>query len=250
MPDQPSKQQEKKKASGSSYTGHRRRVRQRFIMNGFDGMLKYEVLEAMLMLALPRRDVKPLAKKLLDEYKTVLAVISLPQHELERFPGMGENSASSLRMFFESMRYCLKEQSCERQLLATREDLHNFVRMKLGVHRHECCMAVFLNSRNYLLKYEMIAEGTVDSVVNHSRNMAEIAFQCNASKILLVHNHPSGVCMPTQEDIDATESCYNSLKGVGLELIDHLIVTPTECFSFADNSLVFRNENGDNIYVH
>ena len=226
-----------KKPNGNEHAGHRSRVRQRFLLNGFDGMLKYEVLEAILMQVLPRRDVKPLAKKLLDKYKTVLAVISLPQDELAAFPGLGENSAAALRMFFECMQYCLKEQSSERNLLETPEQLRNFVRMKLGVHRHECYMAVFLNSRNYLIDYMVIAEGTVDNVLNYSRNVAELAVKLCACKLLLVHNHPSGVCTPTQEDIDATGACYRALESLGIELADHLIVTPTECFSFVDNGL-------------
>ena len=240
-------QQSKKKNNSSEYSGHRSRVRQRFIMNCFGGMLKYEVLEAMLMLALPRKYVKPLAKKLLDRYKTVLAVISQPQEELERFPGLGVNSAVALRMFFECMSFCLREQVSESNLLETPEELRNFVRMKLGVHCHECCMAVFLNSRNYLINYMMIAEGAVDNVLNYSRNMAELAIRFGASKILLVHNHPSGVCTPTQEDIEATAACCRAFESLGIEFADHLIVTPTECFSFVDNGLVLRNKRrGEN----
>ena len=239
--------QKKRSAAKNDNSGHRSRVRQRFIMNGFEGMLDYEVLEAMLMLALPRKDVKPLAKRLLAEYKTITGVISQPQSELEKFPGLGTSSAAALRMFFEGMKFCLKEKLCESNLLETPEQLYNFMRMKLGVHRHECSMAVFLNSRNYLVGYEMLAEGTVDNVVNYSRNMVELAVHYNASKMMLVHNHPSGVCAPTQEDIDATAASYNTLKSIGITLVDHLIVTPFECFSFLDNGLIFRKQSiGEN----
>ncbi|MBO5924138.1 MAG: DNA repair protein RadC [Lentisphaeria bacterium] len=232
-----------------SHTGHRSRVRQKFLLNGFAGMLKYEVLEAVLMMVLPRKDVKPLAKRLLDEYKTISAVISLPQDELEKIPGLGTNSAASLRMFFECMRYCLAEQCCDRVLLPTSEELRNFVRMKLGVRHHECYMAVFLNSRNYLISYHVVAEGTVDNVLNYSRNVVEMALRKGACKMLLVHNHPSGVCAPSNDDIAATGECYWTLAAMGIELIDHLIVTPTECFSFQDNGLdlncSFKGQNNE-----
>lgn len=223
--------------------GHRSRVRQRFINNGFAGMLDYEVLEAMLMMALPRKDVKPLAKRLLAEYnKMVLNVISAPQEELERFPGLGKNSAAALRMFFECMQYCLNEQLKKSNLLDSPELLRNFVRMKLGVHRHECYMAVLLNSRNYLITYKIVAEGTVDMVLNYPRNIAELAVDNRACKILLVHNHPSGVCQPSPEDIEATKACCDALATVGVELADHLIVTPTECFSFLDSGFDLKRK--------
>ena len=185
----------------------------------------------------------------LDEYKTISAVISLPQDELEKIPGLGTNSAASLRMFFECMRYCLAEQCCDRVLLPTSEELRNFVRMKLGVRHHECYMAVFLNSRNYLISYHVVAEGTVDNVLNYSRNVVEMALRKGACKMLLVHNHPSGVCAPSNDDIAATGECYWTLAAMGIELIDHLIVTPTECFSFQDNGLdlncSFKGQNNE-----
>ena len=231
-----------KKTNGSENAGHRSRVRQRFLMNGFAGMLKYEVLEAMLMMVLPRRDVKPLAKKLLAEYGTVLNVISQPQIELEKFPGLGESSAAQLRIFFESMRYCLAEQCEKRSLLETPEKLRDFVRMKLGVHRHECCMIVLLTSRDYLIDYRIVAEGTVDKVLNYFRNIVELAVTRGACKLLLVHNHPSGVCEPSLEDIKATELCSQLLETMGIELLDHLIVTPSECFSFVENGMVLNGK--------
>ena len=236
-----------RKSDGSETAGHRSRVRQRFLQNGFAGMLKYEVLEAMLMMVLPRKDVKPLAKRLLAQYGTVRNVISRSQMELEKFPGLGEKSAASLRIFFETMRYCLTEQCQERRLLATTEDLRDFVRMKLGVHRHECCMIVLLNSRNYLIDYRVIAEGTVDNVLSYSRNIIEHVLALDASKMLLVHNHPSGVCTPSLDDVDATAICCQVLATIGVELLDHLIVTPSECFSFVDNGMVLNGQLQGNI---
>ena len=220
-----------------THAGHRSRVRQKFLKNGFAGMLKYEVLETMLMMVLPRKDVKPLAKQLLDKHKNILTVISLPQNVLEKVPGLGVNSAASLRLFFESMKYCLSEQCYDRQLLPDNEALRDFVRMKLGVRRHECYMVVFLNSRNYLIDYEIVAEGTVDNVWNYSRNIVAAALDKGACKLLLVHNHPSGVCAPSNEDLEATGECYRALASMKIELLDHFIVTPTECFSFLDNGL-------------
>ena len=222
--------------------GHRSRVRQRFINNGFAGMFDYEVLEAMLMMALPRKDVKPLAKRLLAKYKIVLNVISAPQDELEQFPGLGKSSAASLRMFFECMQYCLQEKLKNSNLLKTPEQMRNFVRMKLGVHRNECYMIVLLNSRNYLIDYSIVAEGTVDMVLNYPRNLATMALNMGACKILLVHNHPSGVCEPSQEDIEATKACCDALATVGVEVADHLIVTPTECFSFLDSGFKLKRQ--------
>ncbi len=242
MPDSSEKKRITAHKQESDHAGHRSRVRQRFLYNGSAGMLGYEMLEAMLMMVLPRRDVKPLAKKLLAKYKTVLNVISQPQKELENFPGLGVNSAISLRIFFESMLFCLKEQCLNRTLLASDQDLRNFVRMKLGVRRHECYMVVMLNSRNYLVDYHVIAEGTVDNVLNYSRNIIELIVNTETCKVLLVHNHPSGICSPSHDDIRATAACNNALGSIGIELIDHLIVTQSECFSFVDNGLLLNRK--------
>ena len=222
----------------SQYSGHRSRVRERFYLNGFGGMLDYEVMEALLINLLPRRDVKPLAKKLLDEFGTVSEVLAQPVRVLEEFPGLGKTSAIGLKIYSEIGTYCLQERCFrESNLLETPEQMYNFVRMKMGLLKHESYMIFFMNCHNRLIDYHYIAEGTVNYVYTYIRNIIELAVDCGAGKAVLVHNHPSGVCVPSNEDLHATCKLYAALKNVDVELIDHLIVTHDECFSFVQHGI-------------
>ena len=220
-----------------SYVGHRERIRMRFQRNGFAGMMDYEVLEALLTLAIPRRDVKQLSKQLLAKYRTVSEVLSQPIETLAKFPGLGKTSAINLKMFLECTQYCLQEKCLKTNLLDDSGKLREFVRMKLGVKFHESYMAIFLNSHNYLIDYKIIAEGTIDRVHTYARNILEIALHIGASKVVLVHNHPSGICLPSDDDLTSTYSCYNAMQPSGVILADHLIVSRSECFSFKDHQI-------------
>ena len=221
----------------ASYAGHRKRIRMRFHRNGFSGMSKHEVLEAMLILVIPRKDVKPLAKKLIAKYKTVSDVLAQPVETLAKFPGLGMTSAIGLKMFQACTEYCLEEKCVQTNLLDNSRKLQDFVRMKLGVKFHESYMLICLNSRNYLIDYSIIAEGTIDRVHNYSRNIVEKALECHACKVVLVHNHPSGDCIPSDDDIKCTYLCFAATHSAGVELVDHLIVSRSECFSFLDHNM-------------
>ena len=234
--------------SRAEYLGHRSRLRERFRRNGFSGMLTYEVLEYLLTIAIPRRDVKPLARELLRRYGTVTDVLSQPPEELAKVPGLGHTSSLTLSAFMECIRFCLAERLRGNDLLASPEAIASFARMKIGTLRHECYMAVFLNGRNRLIEWKIINEGEVDMVYNSPRNIIEIALGCGASKVVLVHSHPSGICAPSASDIDATRDLQQALAPLNIFLADHLIVTVREYFSFALHELLYhprsiRNSN-------
>ena len=234
---------EKERSAGSpdnkpTYYGHRSRIRQRFYLNGFGGMLDYEVMEALLIQLIPRRDVKPLAKKLLAEFGSVSETLAQPLNVLEEFPGLGRTTAVGLKIYAEISTYCLQERCCRQgNLLETPELLYNFVRMKLGLLKHENYMLFMLDTNNRLLEYKHIAEGTVNYAFAYIRNIAEAALTIGASKAVLVHNHPSGCCVPSAEDLKSTYKIYNALKNIEVDLVDHLIVTHDEFFSFTAHGI-------------
>lgn len=224
----------------AEYWGHRSRLRERFRRNGFSGMLTYEVLEYLLTIAIPRRDVKPLSRELLRRYGTVTNVLSQPPEELAKVAGLGDISALTLSAFMECIRFCLAEQLHSNDLLSSPEEITNFARMKIGTLRHECYMTVFLNGRNRLLDWKIISEGEVGMVFHSPRNIIERALSCGTSKIVLVHSHPSGVCAPSNSDIDATRDLQSTLAPLNILLADHLIVTEREYFSFASHELLTK----------
>ena len=201
-------------------------------------MLKYEILELLLTLLLPRKDVKPLAKELLSRYNTITGVLSQPVSTLSQIPGLGMTSAVNLKVIFESIPYCLSEQMPHQDLLETPDVIANFARMKIGVLRHECYMVILLDGRNQLISWKILSEGEVNMAFHSPRNIIEFALDLHASKIVLVHNHPSGFCAPSEDDIKATADLYAALSPINLELADHLVVTAWEYFSFAAHQML------------
>ena len=229
----------------SANAGHRQRVRERFVLNGFGGMYPHEVLEALLILLIPRKDVKMLAKNLLAAFHTVSEVLAQPLEILENFPGLGHNSAIGLKMFGAVGEFCLGEK-CFRagQVMNTPELIINFVRMKMGLMRHECYMLIFLNSEKHFVEYRVIAEGTNDCVFAYVRNIVEVMVMSRECRsVILVHNHPSGICMPSQHDIDATKRIKSALESAGVDMLDHLIVTHDDYFSFASHNMLGFQKN-------
>ena len=226
--------------SEPTHAGHRQRVRKRFARNGFDGMVDYEVLEALLMQVLPRKDVKPLAKALLERFVTVSGVLSQPLYILKKFPGLGETSSIGLKMFGEIGAFCLQEKCFQLgSVMDSPSIIHKFARMKMGLRKHESYMMLFLDPYLHLVEYRIIAEGTTNYVYAYQRNIMEMAMEVNASNVILVHNHPSGLCSPSDEDVDATKEIYKILQSVEIQLLDHVIVTHDEHFSFMDNKIDF-----------
>ena len=232
------------KGKEKSYYGHRERLRDRFMLSTFEGMIKYDVMEILLTIFIPRKDVKPAARLLVDKFGTVNEVLAQPVRELVKIPGIGEKTAIGLKMLHSAMHYCLHERCIKRDLIDNSEAVKNFVRMKMGVRWHESYMLVFLDSHNYLLGYDVLSEGTVDYVFAYLRNAAEEALDRHASKVILVHNHPSGICAPSGEDIEATHMLFASLKTLDIELVDHLIVSRDECFSFTEHKLPLNGPAG------
>ncbi len=227
-------------SSQPDYLGHRQRLRERFLLNGLEGMLDYEIMELVLTMVIPRRDVKPLARALLRKFGNVIGVLSTPIKTLEKFPGLGHSSATGLKIIFSTIQHCLLEKTRKRDLLEDKQEIRDFIRMKLGIHYRESYMLIFLDARNQLIDYCVIAEGTVDYVINYARNIVEETVLQNASKVIMVHNHPSGICTPSQEDIDSTYKIYAALDAIDVELFDHIIVCADDVFSFTEHQLSLK----------
>lgn len=228
----------------SSRNGHRDRLRKRFVLNGFDGMLDYEVMETILTLVIPRKDVKPIARALLARFHNVSTILAQPLNVLSEHPGLGMVSATGLKIILEAIQYCLAEQMEQKNLLSSINDVKNFVRMKMGYRRRETVMLIFLDAHNQLISYSISTEGAVNLSINYVRNV-EDALMAGACGVILVHNHPSGVCIPSSEDIASTYSAYDALALLGICLQDHLIVSNTDTFSFVENGLLLQKPQGD-----
>ena len=208
--------------------GHRQRLRERFARNGLGGLQEYEAVELLLSYAIMRRDVKPVAKALLRRYGSVEKLLDAPAAELVGEYGMGQSSALLFRLVRELCTKYLEQRARGVNVLEDPGSIEDFARMKLGGSSRETLMTIYLNSRSHIIGYDL-TPGTVDHAAIYIRELAKQALLCNAAMVVLAHNHPSGICLPSPEDLKLTSSVRIALATFGIRLVDHLIVTPIEC---------------------
>jgi len=216
------------KAAVDDRAGHRQRLRERFARNGLDGLQEYEAVELLLSYAIMRRDVKPLAKALLRQYGSVEKLLDAPAAELVDQHGMGQSSALLIRLVRELCAKYLEQRARNVNVLEDPGSIEDFARMKLGGSSRETLMTIYLNARSHIIGYDL-TPGTVNRAAIYLRELAKQALLCNATAVVLAHNHPSGICLPSPEDVRLTVSVRTALATFGIRLVDHLIVTPAEC---------------------
>ena len=216
------------RAAVDDRAGHRQRLRERFARNGLNGLQEYEAVELLLSYAIMRRDVKPLAKALLRRYGSVEKLLDAPAAELVGEYGMGQSSALLFRLVRELCDKYLEQRARGVNVLEDPGSIEDFARMKLGGSSRETLMTIYLNARSHIIGYEL-TPGTVDHAAIYIRELVKQALLCNAVMVVLAHNHPSGICLPSPEDARLTVSVRTALATFGIRLVDHLIVTPIEC---------------------
>ncbi len=220
------------------YLGHRKRLRERFEKSSADGLQDYEILELLLGYAIPRRDVKPIAKDLMRKFGGFSGVLDADLKALEAVAGLGERSAMLLKLVKEVSAAYLGEKMREKDFLSSPEAVVDFARMKLAGLPQECFMIVHLNTKNEVIAHEVLQEGTIYHAVIYPRKIVESALERRAANLILVHNHPSGHCEPSPEDKRITRELALAVKSIEVKILDHLIVGKAGHFSFAENGLI------------
>ncbi len=224
-------------AGKSPADGHRRRLRERFLRAGLEGLQDYEALELLLTYAIPRCDVKPVAKQLLERFGTIEKVLDAPPGDLLECAGLGPAAVTLVVLLKQLCSKYLEQKARDVDVLDSTSRVVDFLRMKLGGGRKETCMVLFLNSQNHLIAYETYP-GTVDRASIYAREVAEKALLCRACGVILAHNHPSGVCEPSPADLQLTRKLKAALELLTIELYDHIIVTPSAFRSLRAYGLV------------
>jgi DNA repair protein RadC len=203
--------------------GHRERLRQRFLKDDISALQDYEILEYLLGMLIPRRDVKPIAKALIEKFNGFTGVLDAPVHELEKF-GLTSRVAADLAFLRSVITFFQYEKVAERPFLENSEAAVRYLQAKLGSCTKETLMVLYLDSGRKILGIWEHA-GTVNSASVAPREVVERALIYHAAGVIMVHNHPSGSCKPSAADIEFTRSMYNALEIFGIPLLDHLIVT-------------------------
>jgi len=226
------------------YLGHRQRLRERFQKNGTAGMHDYEVLELLLTYAIPRKNVKPVAKELIERFGGLAGVLEAGQKELEEVSHIGPLSATLICLVKETCGLYLAAKMKGKSVLSSPQAVLDFARMKLFGLPREAFMVIFLNTKNKVLDYKIIQEGTVDRTVIYPRRLIEEALAQHASGIILVHNHPSGDSDPSPEDKHLTRTLMEAARTIDLRILDHIIVGKEGYCSFLERGLLPRREEG------
>ena len=213
------------------HSGHRERMKQRFReteLNGFDDV---NVLELLLFYALPRQDTNPLAHKLIARFGSFQDVIDAPYEELLSVSGVGANVATFLKLIpAVCKRYTRSKQ--KRKIAYTRyEDLENYVVPLFSFDSEETLFMICMDSGNRITYCEPLNKGQLDSVYIEPRDVVRVAMKERASRVVLAHNHPSGVAMPSASDVSLTMSLKEALALFNIELLDHFIVAEESCTS-------------------
>ncbi|MDE2337046.1 MAG: DNA repair protein RadC [Alphaproteobacteria bacterium] len=220
------------------HAGHRDRLRERFLKSGLDGLQDYELLELVLFAAIPRRDVKPLAKQLLSEFGGVSGVLNAPVAELQKVKGMSENAAVLFKAVQGLTRKMLLGDIEKKPVLGAWQKLIDYCHVAMAHEKREHFRVLFLNRKNQLIADEVQQVGTVDHTPVYPREIVKRALDLGATALILVHNHPSGDPSPSDSDISMTEEIIRAAAALDILVHDHLIISQNGHVSFKSLGLL------------
>jgi len=206
------------------HSGHRARLRKRLAEQGGDGLLDHELIEYLLALAIPRRDTKPLAKALLAEFGGIGGLLSADGEALARVKGMGETSIAAIKIAHAAALRLLRAEVAERPVLGNWQALLDYLRADMAHHANERVRVLHLNTKNMLIRDELMSEGSIDEAAFYVREVIRRAIDLGSAAVILVHNHPSGDPSPSRADIEVTRNMAEAGKRMGIAVHDHIIM--------------------------
>ncbi|MBL4891277.1 MAG: DNA repair protein RadC [Rhizobiaceae bacterium] len=206
------------------YLGHRDRLRQKFRENGHKSLADYELLELILFRSIPRRDTKPLAKQLLEEFGSFAEVVSAPMHRLEEINGLGTATVTDLKLIQAAASELIRGDILEKSLLGSWKSVLDYCRAAMAFEEVEQFRILFLDKKNRLIRDEVQQVGTIDHTPVYPREILKRALELSATAIILVHNHPSGDPTPSSADVKMTKKIVELMTNVGIAVHDHLII--------------------------
>ena len=217
-------------------SGHRERLRDRLLAGGGDGFHDYELLEYVLGLAIPRRDTKPLAKRLLDAksggYASLAALLAATPAELTRIDGLTPGVAAALKFVEATVQRTLRTAAIDQPVLSGWQALTDYLHASMAHRSTEEFRVIFLNNRNIMIRDEAMGAGTVNATPVYPREIVKRALELHASGLVLVHNHPSGDPSPSRDDIQMTKQVVEAGRPLGLSVHDHVVIGRTGHASF------------------
>jgi DNA repair protein RadC len=220
------------------YHGHRERIRARVMRGDGDHMDDYEILEVLLCAFIPRVDVRPIAKTMVDRFGTVSAALAAAPERLKEIEGIGDATAAYIRATHLLMQRAAGDAVRDRPVISNWAALLNYVKLALRHEKNEQARVLYLDRKNKLIADEIVGRGTVDHAPVYPREIARRALELSASSIILVHNHPSGDPTPSRADVDLTREIERALSPLEIKVHDHLVVGASETISMKAKGLI------------
>jgi DNA repair protein RadC len=218
--------------------GHRARLRRRLFEGGPEALLEHELIEYLLALALPRRDTKPLAKKLIHGFGGFGRLLSADGEAIMRVGDVSEGAAAAIKIAQAAALRLLESEVMDQPVLGNWQALLDYLRADMGALAVERVRILYLNARNMLIRNEPISEGSVDEAAVYVREVIRRALEYHATALILVHNHPSGDPQPSQQDIRLTREIVEAARPLGISVHDHVIVGARTCASMRSLGLI------------
>jgi len=216
------------------HQGHRDRLRERFVKDGFESFEDHQVLELLLFYSIQRKDTNETAHRLLDTFGSLAAVFEAEPSELMKVKGIGYNSAVLISSISGLFRRYSQSRNMKTAMIGTTFAAKAYAEGLLYGKKYECLYMICLDSKGNVINSRLMSEGTLDEVAAYPRKIVETALQCKAHSVILAHNHPGGTSYPSQADVDVTNKIADALKAIDIELRDHIIVAPDKIESLME----------------
>lgn len=223
-------------SNGNEHSGHRQRLKKKFVANGFDGFEPHEALEMCLFYAIPRKDTNPLAHRLLDRYLTIAGVCDAPIDELIKGFGLSYSAAVYLKMLPEMSRL-YNESKLTNEYIIDPETVGDLFTVKFIGRTSEASALLLGDAKGKMVYFDIIAKGSLNATEAPVRKIVDLALRHNAKTAYIAHNHPSGLACPSVSDIKVTHAIFITLRGVGVALMDHFVVADNDYVSIRQSNI-------------
>ena len=220
------------------HNGHRQRLFKKFFEYNGKNLEDYEVIEVLLCLKIPRGNVNPTAHKLINKYKTISNILDASIEDLMTVEGIGKQTALFLHTLPKFLKFYLENKEIEKKKLSNFSETEKYIRSQFLNINTECILAIALSSSNKIIASEVLFTGNEVNVDLDMVKLHKFIFKNQASGVIIAHNHLDDNCTPSNADIYTTEKIYTSLKIINVQLLDHIIISKTNSYSFFESGLL------------
>lgn len=224
----------------SIHDGHRQRLRERFLQDGLDHFDEVQALELLLFYCVPRQDTNPIAHALLQHFGSFANVLEASPGELKKVPGVGDSIASFLPLVMEAGRYYQVNRQRQQTILTSVDQCGAYLLPYFYGRKNETVFLLCLDAKCKVLCCKEVGEGSVNSASVPIRRIVQMALAVNATSVVLAHNHPSGLALPSEEDAETTYQLSRAMRAVEIELVDHIVVAEDDYVSLLQSGLYVR----------